>query len=370
VTPLVRAFRRTGADLPGTDPRPTHRAEMEGWFWRITDRERGRVALALCGINRHPDGDWATVAVAAHPGRVVRPAVVHEGWASDERFDVRVGDVLRADERTLEVSVGDARLSVALHDVVGWPHRLGAGGLAAIVPWLGQYWHPHVLGGRVAGSLRVGDDTWDLDGADVYAEKNWGGGFPDRWWWGQAQGFARRDLCVAFGGGRLPVGPVGVDVTGVVLRVGDDVVRFVPPVALIRTDIGAGEWRLDARRLGWRLRIEGDAAGGAPTVLPVPVPAERRNVDRDLEHLAGRMRLRVWRGRRLVVDDRSDLAALEVGSLDPARFAELVDDHPHLDPGQPSRASSSATTASMAASASRVAAPTSATSPTGRTTST
>src|SRR5947209_14985249 len=71
---LARAYRRTGADLPGGDTRPTHGAQMEGWFWRFTDAARGQVVLALCGINQHPDGDWATVAVAAHPGTVVRAA--------------------------------------------------------------------------------------------------------------------------------------------------------------------------------------------------------------------------------------------------------------------------------------------------------
>jgi len=327
VIDLARAYRRTGADLPGSDTRPTHGAEMEGWFWRITDRERDRVALALCGINRHPDGDWATVAIAAHPGEVVRPAAVQEAWASAERFEVRAGDVLRADERSLDVEVGDARLSIELHDLVGWPHRFGAGGLIASLPWLGQYWQPHVLGGGVTGTLVLGGESWDLDGADVYAEKNWGAGFPERWWWGQAQAFDRADLCVAFGGGRLTAGPVGADVTGAVLRIGDEVVRFAPPVSLVRTTLRPGGWEVDARRPGWRMRIEGDAAGRIPAVLPVPLPAERRNVDRDLEHLAGRMRLQVWRAGRLVVDDVSEHAALEVGAKDEARFRELAVEH-------------------------------------------
>ena len=58
LTGLVAAYRRTGADLPGGDPRPTHHAEMEGWFWRCTDVRRDRVVVALCGINRQAAGDW------------------------------------------------------------------------------------------------------------------------------------------------------------------------------------------------------------------------------------------------------------------------------------------------------------------------
>ena len=68
---LVDLYRRTGADLPFGDPLTSHGCEMEGWFWRVTDAAAGRVAVALFSINRHPDGDWSTVAVAAHPGDLV-----------------------------------------------------------------------------------------------------------------------------------------------------------------------------------------------------------------------------------------------------------------------------------------------------------
>jgi tocopherol cyclase len=57
------------------------------------------------------------------------------------------------------------------------------------VPALNQYWHPWLLGGRATGTVSMDGETWSLDGAQVYAEKNWGKeGFPEAWWWGQAQG--------------------------------------------------------------------------------------------------------------------------------------------------------------------------------------
>jgi tocopherol cyclase len=300
---------------------------MEGWFWRFTDRSSGRVVVALCGINEHADGDWATVAVAVHPGGAVRSAAADGAVASSQRFVVSVPGVLRADARSLEVELSDVRLAVELHDLFEWPLTLGGGGVFSALPFLGQYWHPHVLGGRVTGEVTVGDETWTLDGADVYAEKNWGAGFPDRWWWGQAQGFVDRDICVAFGGGRLRAGPVGADVTGCVLRLGDEVVRFSPPFALVRTQVGAGTWQVRARRRGWRVAIDAQGGPQAPAVLPVPIPRERRNVDRDLEHLGGRLRLRAWKRGSLVVDDTSELAGLEVGSTDPSRAQALATDH-------------------------------------------
>jgi tocopherol cyclase len=104
------------------------------------------VLVILCGINRHPDGDWATVAIAAHPGGFVRSAVVPHASAHTDRFHVVAGDgVFEADEHGVRVDLGDdARAELLLHHRVTWPRLVGAGGLFATLPWLGQYWHPHV----------------------------------------------------------------------------------------------------------------------------------------------------------------------------------------------------------------------------------
>ncbi len=101
-----------------------------------------------------------------------------------------------------------------------WSRRaLGGSSLFQAVPALNQYWHPWLLGGRASGSATLGDERWDLDGWQVYAEKNWGrGGFPDSWWWGQAHGFAEPDACVAFAGGEVSSGPLRTEVTAIVVR--------------------------------------------------------------------------------------------------------------------------------------------------------
>ncbi len=148
----------------------------------------------------------------------------------------------------------------------------------------------------------------------MYAERNWGSGFPDLWWWGQAHDFPGHDLSVVFTGGMLRLGPIGRPVGGVVLRHGDQVIRITPP-ALVRSEISPGQWTVTARTLCHRIQLEGSGLGIEPHVLPVPLPAERRNVDRDYEHLAGRLRCTVHRHGRLLIDATSDLAGLEIGSL-------------------------------------------------------
>ena len=77
-----------------------------------------------------------------------------------------------------------------------------------------------------------------------------------------------------------------------------------------------GTWELRGRGLrGTEVVIEGDGRGGiAPHVLPVPLPAERRNIDTDFEHLAGSLHLSVRRGGLIPFEGTSTLAGLEIGS--------------------------------------------------------
>ncbi len=317
-TRLVTAFRRTGADLPYGDSLPSHGTEMEGWFWRVTDPSSGRVVVALCGLNRHPDGDWATVAVAAHPGGIVRAAALDDAHGDRTRFMLRAGTLpeagIEATPDRVRVDLEEIHLDLSFTDSFAWPRAFGGGGVFSAVPFLNQYWHPHRLGGSASGAIVVVDDRWPLDGANVYAERNWGAGFPDRWWWGQAHDFDGADVSVAFSGGSLRLGPVGRDVCGVVVRLGDRVIRITPP-SPVRSELSPGRWSVRARSLRFQIEIEGDGTELDHHVLPVPLPAERRNVDTDFEHLAGRMHCVVRERGRLLFDGTSELAGLEIGTL-------------------------------------------------------
>ncbi|ACC41855.1 MULTISPECIES: tocopherol cyclase family protein [Mycobacterium ulcerans group] len=314
---LVDAYRSTGADLPFGDPLPSHGREMEGWFWRLTDRASGRVVVALCSVNQHPDGDWATVAVALHPGDVVRSVALDDANADSSPFSVHAGDddtarVVAGTDR-LRIDIDDVHLDLHFSDPVEWPKPFGGGGLFSSIPFLNQYWHPYRLGGNASGTVGFNGETWSFDSARLYCERNWGTGFPEHWWWGQAHDFDNADASVAFSGGLLQFGPIRQDVTGVVVRLGDEVIRVTPP-AVVRSQITDGHWRVRAFSLHYQIELEGEGAGSGPHTLPVPVPAQRHNVDTDFEHLAGRLHCVVRKFGRVVFDGTCGLAGLEVGS--------------------------------------------------------
>lgn len=361
----VAAYRATGADLPWGDPRRAHGVAMEGYYWRFTDVARSRVVIALIGVNRGPHGPWATVALAGSNG-FLRTGALSGAWADPDGLGaaspappppgaalhapvppgpVSPGPVPRApvpptsvppvppasgppltgvgsfagDDRTLRVDLGpEARLMVRLDAADPWPPRRALGGSSGfqLVPGLNQYWHPWLLGGRASGEAVLGGETWRLDGAAVYGEKNWGKeGFPDAWWWGQAHGFADPGACVAFAGGRVVAGPLSTAVTALVVRLPDGRVLRLgnPGTSPVRAAIGPGRWHLDGHRPGWRVIVDGTGDPARAHVLPMPLPSEERNVAAVLEHLAARMAVRVERQGRPYWAGESVLAGLEVG---------------------------------------------------------
>jgi hypothetical protein len=312
--PMLAAYRATGADPPFGDPRGYHGVGMEGHFWRFTQPRTGAVVVAILAISRDAGGrPWAMSSLAAHPGGAVRSATLPDAWAAARRLELRAGDAFAADERSLRVDLcEDGRLSVAFSDPLPWPRRaFGALGPAQAIPGLSQYWHPWLLRARVSGSARIGDAIIDLDGAVAYAEKNWGaGGMPPAWWWGQAHGFDRPDVCVAFAGGSAGLGRLRATATALVVAVGDEVRSVVRPLRPLRVAVDERGWRL----AGAGIEVEAHADGVAPHLLPVPVPHERRRLDDWApQHLTGSLRVSVRRRGRTLYEGTSQLAGLERG---------------------------------------------------------
>ena len=325
---VATAYRASGADPLFGDPLPAHGVAMEGYFWRFTDPVGGRAVIALNGVNRGPRGHWATLGLAGHPGGFLRTVVHPEAEAGSDGLGAFAGDAFRGTAEALHVDLGpDARVEARVEDAVPWPRRSrGGSSVFQAVPGLNQYWHPWLLHGTARGHAVLGDERIDLDGWSVYGEKNWGkGGFPDSWWWGQAQGFDEPAASLAFAGGEVTAGPLRTTVTGLVVLLPDGrLIRLGDPVVSpVRAEVTDEHWVLRGRSATWQVDVDGYAPLGDAHVLPVPLPAEERNIAGAIEHLGGTVRVTVRRRGRIVWQDESRIAALEHGGIDRAR-AEIV----------------------------------------------
>jgi len=301
---------------------------MEGYFWRFTDAASQRSLIALIGVQRSHRGTWALAGLGAHPGQFWRHEVLRQAKARQRGIGARSGTKFFGDDRRVVVDLGpDAQLDVTLSDLRPWPGNRPFGGSSwfQMIPALNQYWHPWLLGGKATGTATIGDETWSLDGADVYAEKNWGaGGFPHAWWWGQAQGFAEPEVCVAFAGGEVTAGPFHTNVTALVVSLPDGtLVRLGNPgTSPVRATITDDDWVLSGRNRTWQVEVQGHAPLADALVLPVPLVQEHLAAPGALEHLGGTMSVQVRRHGRLVWEGTSHLAGLEHGGLDRAAAEE------------------------------------------------
>ncbi|GAB78419.1 Tocopherol cyclase [Austwickia chelonae] len=326
---LRARYRRTGADGPYGDPTGAHDVAMEGYFWRFTTSEAA-TAIVLAGINRDTTGrHWTTLGVADHPGGHLAVTAVDGGRAGPDGIDAQVcGPLLTAPDRNahftgtaehVRVDMPGAHVDVRVRGLRGYPaglrHPFGGSSIFQTVPGLNQYWHPWALGGRADGVVVVDGSEILLEDAEVYAEKNWGReGFPDSWWWGQAQGFGD-GACVAFAGGQVTAGPLRTEVTAVVVALPDGQVLRVgdPVVSPVRAEITGERWRLLGRDRTWTVLVHGEGPLEQAHVLPVPLPSRRRNTAGAVEHLGARMSVSVWRRGCRVWSGTSVTAGLEHG---------------------------------------------------------
>ncbi|PKQ31844.1 MAG: hypothetical protein CVT62_05480 [Actinobacteria bacterium HGW-Actinobacteria-2] len=314
-------YRSSGADLPFSSLTRSHGVAMEGYFWRFTDAAASRVVTALIGVQQSRLGPWALVGLGAHPGQFWRQGVLMEARARPNGPGARAGSLFFGDDQRIVVDLGaDARLDVTISGLNRWPRTRPFGGSSwfQLIPGLNQYWHPWLLGGRATGTATISDQTWQFTDAQVYAEKNWGrDGFPDSWWWGQAQGFAEPSACVAFAGGQVTAGPLHTEVTAVVVQLPDGRLLRLgnPGTSPVRARVTDDSWNLTGRSGRWQVDIDGRAPLADAHVLPVPLVEERRATPGALEHLGATMQVSVRHRGQLVWEGISTLAGLEHGGL-------------------------------------------------------
>ena len=126
---------------------------------------------------------------------------------------------------------------------------------------------------------------------------------------------------MAFAGGEVTAGPLRTTVTALVVQLPDGKLLRLgdPVVSPVQARVTDERWVLRGRSLQWQVDVEGHGSLPAAHVLPVPLPAELRNVPGAIEHLGGTMAVTVRRRGRLVWQGESGLAALEHGGIDRAR---------------------------------------------------
>ncbi|MEL6138865.1 MAG: tocopherol cyclase family protein [Cyanobacteria bacterium J06628_6] len=199
--------------------------------------------------------------------------------------------------------------------IYGWgnptePQQPTAGWLS-FLPVFEPGWQVLMAHGLATGWVDWQGQRYEFENAPAYAEKNWGGAFPIKWFWMQCNAFDEPDLTLTAVGGlrdvlgrQETVGLIGLHSQG----------QFYPFVSnqdpLTWQVEPWGHWAMSARRGPYRVTLTGRASDVGNTVR-VPTRDGLQFCCRDTTH--GHLTLQLFEQDRLIVTARSDLAGLEVG---------------------------------------------------------
>ncbi len=218
------------------------------------------------------------------------------------------------------------RWSYTVEPVYGWgkphhPQQSTAG-------WLSQFqlfepgWQILMAHGWATGWFESGDCSggrprrFDFDRVPAYAEKNWGGAFPQKWFWIQCNAFDHQpDLTLTSGGGirrvlgwQEAVGMVGLHYQG-------KFYEFVPWNGRVSWQVSPwGSWQVWAEQPNYAIELIGQTT--EPGVkIRVPTAAGLEFLCRDTTR--GQLTMKLWdkrdRTKRLMLSAQSHQAGLEVG---------------------------------------------------------
>lgn len=209
----------------------------------------------------------------------------------------------------------------AIQPVYGWgnpdrPQQSTAG-------WLSQFqifepgWQILMAHGLASGWIEWNGKRYCFENAPAYGEKNWGGAFPQKWFWLNCNAFAEvPDLALTAGGGRRGVLWWMESVAMVGLHYQGEFYEFVPWNSQVSWEIQPwGNWQMHAQNDRYTVQLTGTTTRPG---TPLRAPTEQGLAFCCRDTMSGHVRLelreRLGMGRsRQIVAAESWLCGLETG---------------------------------------------------------
>ncbi|KGF72131.1 tocopherol cyclase [Neosynechococcus sphagnicola sy1] len=187
-------------------------------------------------------------------------------------------------------------------------------GWLSLLPIFEPGWQVLMATGRATGWIDWYGQRYTFINAPAYAEKNWGGAFPQKWFWLHCNAFSQQpDLALTAGGGRRQVLGWHESVGMVGLHHQGRFYEFAPWNAQIHWQIQPwGHWRMQAENADYAIALE--ASCWEPgTWVRVPTAQGLQRWCRDTTQGHIHLKLRHRHTDQLILAATSDLGGLEVG---------------------------------------------------------
>ncbi|MBV9387918.1 MAG: tocopherol cyclase family protein [Chroococcidiopsidaceae cyanobacterium CP_BM_ER_R8_30] len=213
------------------------------------------------------------------------------------------------------------RWQYSIQPVYGWggrnaPQHSTAGWLS-FLPIFEPGWQILMAHGLATGWIEWNGDRYEFTNAPAYGEKNWGGAFPQKWFWLNCNSFEGEPdgLALTAGGGRRGVLWWMESVAMVGLHYQGKFYEFVPWNSEVHWDIQPwGRWQMWARNPQFEVELTGTTTLPG---TPLRAPTENGLIFCCRDTMRGdvilRLRSRHGSKSRLLLEAKSSLCGLEVG---------------------------------------------------------
>ena len=327
-----------------TAPRDRYSRFFEGWYYRVTlPAERQTFAFMYSiedpqGQRPHSGGAaqilgpddrylcrsfpdvrsfwaWSEALGLGH----ARPAT--SGLLTAEMFEQQVQEGYQATATWHQGKLRDPGTGQSAHwqyqirPIYGWgnpnkPQQSTAG-------WLSQFqifepgWQILMAHGLASGWIDWNGQRYEFTDAPAYGEKNWGGAFPQKWFWINCNCFDQPDLALTAGGGKRSLLGWMEVVAMVGLHWQGEFYEFVPWNSQVSWQISPwGSWQVWAKTADYAVELS--ASTDLPGT-PLRAPTQQGLIFCCRDTMLGQLTLRLWRRGQLILETKSDLCGLETG---------------------------------------------------------
>ncbi|CAI9284324.1 unnamed protein product [Lactuca saligna] len=231
---------------------------------------------------------------------------------------------IRDDEKTpYAKTVKTARWEYSTRPVYGWGNvgstqKSTAGWLAAF-PVFEPHWQICMAGGLSTGWIEWGEERYEFQNAPSYSEKNWGAGFPRKWFWVQCNVFkgASGEVGLTCAGGlrQLPgLSETFENAALIGVHYGGIFYEFVPWNGVVEWEVTQwGYWHVTAYNETHKIELEASTKDPGTTLRAPTTEAGFAAACKDT--CTADLTLKIWEkaNGKLILDVTSDMAAVEVG---------------------------------------------------------
>jgi len=155
------------------------------------------------------------------------------------------------------------RWQYEIKSVYGWGNKgqlqQSTAGIISFLPIFEPGWQILMAHGFASGWIDWNGKIYEFTNAPAYSEKNWGGAFPQKWFWLNCNSFdGEPDLALTAGGGRRGVLWWMESVAMIGLHYQDKFYEFVPWNSQVSWNIQPwGRWQMQARNLNYEIELTG-----------------------------------------------------------------------------------------------------------------